>query len=348
MPYTTSVLPLIFRRVVTMRHVQLPFPSFPTGRTLHLRAVMTRAALLALGSLLAGGVSGCAMTPTTQDHRPAVHTTPSSAATTPSGATVPTPHHYTTRLVMRQGSPDDLALDPQGRLLVSDVQAGTISRVESNGAVTLLLQGLAGPEGLVVLADGSLVIAEQGTNRLLLLAPGAATPRVLRALPGTPSAASCKEGVDGIGFDPKSGALIAPDSPIGAVYRLSVDGQSLVQIAAGLARPVGAAADGHGAIYVADECGGAIWRLPVSGAPQRIGGFSAPDDVAFDPQGNLLITDLGASAHALVRLDPVSGQRETLAQAGLGEPQGLLVDARGDIFLADEALHQVIEYVPVG
>jgi streptogramin lyase len=309
---------------------------------------MTLSALLALVPLLAGGMSGCAMPPTTQNQRPAAYTTPSTASATSTGATAPSPHHYTARLVMRQGNPDDLALDLQGRLLVSDVQAGTISRVESNGAVTLLLQGLAGPEGLVALADGTLVIAEQRTNRLLLLAPGATAPHVLRALPGTPSAASCKEGVDGIGFDPASGALIAPDSPTGTVYRLSTDGQSLVQIAAGLARPVGAAADGHGAIYVADECGGAIWRLPVSGAPQRIGGFSAPDDVAFDPQGNLLIIDLGAAAHALIRLDPVSGQRETLAQVGVEEPQGLVVDARGDIFVADEAMRQVIEYMPVG
>jgi streptogramin lyase len=317
---------------------QVPVPSFSMRCLLRLRALMACGARLTLAPLLVSGMVACAITPN-------AHTTPSPATATPTGSAAQAPHHYTTRLVMRQGSPDDLALDPQGRLLVSDVQAGTISRVESDGAVTLLLQGLAGPEGLVPLADGSLVIAEQRTNRLLLLAPGATAPRVLRALPGTPSAAPCKDGVDGIGFDPASGTLIAPDSPTGAVYRLSLDGQALVQIAAGLARPVGAAADGHGALYVADECGGAIWRLAASGPPQRIGGVSAPDDVAFDPQGNLLITDLGA--HALLRLDPVTGQRETLAQAGVVEPQGLAVDARGDIFVADEAMHQVVEYVPV-
>jgi sugar lactone lactonase YvrE len=251
-------------------------------------------------------------------------------------------------VVLQQGHPDDLALDAQGRLLVSDVQAGTISRVEADGTLTLLLGGIAVPEGLVALADGSLVFAEQRTNRVLVLAPGAATPRMLRALPGTPSTAPCKDGVDGLGFDPASNTLLVPDSPTGAVYRLSLDGQALVQVAAGLARPVGAAADAHGVIYVADECGGAIWRLGASGAPQRMGEFEMPDDVAFDPQGHLLITDLGPNTHALIRLDPVSGQRETLAQAGLIEPQGLVVDGRGDIFLADEATHQVIEYVPAG
>jgi sugar lactone lactonase YvrE len=249
---------------------------------------------------------------------------------------------------LQQGHPDDLALDAQGRLLVSDVVAGTISRVEANGALTLLLGGLAVPEGLVPLADGTLVFAEQRTNRVLVLAPGAATPSVLRALPGTPSAAACKDGVDGLGFDPASHTLLVPDSPTGAVYRLSLDGQALVQVASGLVRPVGAAADGRGTIYVADECGAAVWRIPASGAPERLGGFDMPDDVAFDPQGNLLVTDLGPNTHALIRLDLANGQRETLAQAGLIEPQGLVVDARGDIFLADEAAHRVIELTPAG
>jgi sugar lactone lactonase YvrE len=171
---------------------------------------------------------------------------------------------------------------------------------------------------------------------------------VLRALPGTPSTAPCKDGVDGLGFDPASNTVIVPDSPTGAVYRLSLDGQTLAQVAAGIARPVGAAADGHGTLYVADECGGAIWRIAATGAAQRIGGFDAPDDVAFDPQGNLLVTDLGPNTHALIRLDLASGQRETLAQSGLIEPQGLAVDTRGDIYLADESAHRVIEYVPVG
>lgn len=314
-------------------------------------------ALLALGAFLAliPGLAGCTLLPTTQGHHPtptptAVRALASSTATTP-GSLGPTPHRYTVRVVLQQGHPDDLALDAQGRLLVSDVQAGTISRVEADGTLTVLLRGIAVPEGLVALADGTLIFAEQRTNRVLLLAPGAAAPRVLRTLPGTPSTAPCKDGVDGLGFDPASNTLLVPDSPTGAVYRLSLDGQSLVQVATGLARPVGAVSDGRGTLYVADECGAAIWRLGAfgaSGAPQRIGGFDMPDDVAFDPQGHLLITDLGPRTHALIWLDLASGQRETLAQAGLVEPQGLVVDARGDIFLADEAGHQVIEYVPVG
>ncbi|HEV2237255.1 MAG TPA: hypothetical protein VGR57_11395 [Ktedonobacterales bacterium] len=324
--------------------------ALSTRRTLCLRAPLAVGALLAL----AGGLAGCAMSPGTAVHH--VTATPSatvvralsSPTAAPGGAPGPAPRRYTTRVILQQGHPDDLALDAQGRLLVSDVEAGTISRVASDGTITLVLGGIAGPEGLVPLADGTLVFAEQRTNRVLLLTPGATQPGVLRALPGTPSAAACKDGVDGLGFDPSTGTIIVPDSPTGVVYRLSLDGQSLAQVAAGIARPVGAASDGHGTLYVADECGGAVWRIPATGAPQRIGGFDAPDDVAFDPQGNLLVTDLGQNTHALIRLDLASGQRETLAQTGLIEPQGLAVDARGDIYLADESAQRIIEYMPAG
>jgi sugar lactone lactonase YvrE len=297
--------------------------------------------------ILAGSAAGCAQG--SPGHRPpaAARATPRpTASTTPLRPSRLEPQHYTTRLILQQGHPDDLALDAQGRLLVSDVQAGTVSRVEADGSVTLLLGGLASPEGLVALGHGTLVIAEQGPNRVLALAPGAHAPTILRTLPGTPSAAPCKDGVDGIGFDATTGTLIVPDSPSGTLYRLSLDGQSLVQIASGFTRPVGAAVDGQGTIYVADECGGAVWRVPSGEAPQRIGGFSMPDDVAFDPQGNLLVTDLAGPVHALIRLNVTTGQREVLAQAGLVEPQGLVVDARGDIYLADEAGQRVIEYVP--
>jgi len=39
---------------------------------------------------------------------------------------------------------------------------------------------------LVVLSNGTMIIAEQRTNRILALAPGAKLLTVLRAIPGTP------------------------------------------------------------------------------------------------------------------------------------------------------------------
>ncbi|GAC1565036.1 MAG: hypothetical protein NVS3B14_01520 [Ktedonobacteraceae bacterium] len=237
-------------------------------------------------------------------------------------------------------------LNPQGRLVFSDFYHGTVSRINGDGSVTNLLSGLVGPEGLVYLPDGTLIIAEQRTNRILQLAPGASTTTVLRVLPGTPSSLSCKDGVDGIAFDPANNMLILPDSPTGSVYLMSPGGQNLIPLTRGIVRPVGAAVDSAGNIYVADECGGTVVRVAPNGKTTRTGGFSMPDDVAFDPQGNMLVIDLQPSIHALIRVCQGTGKREMLLSRGLIEPQGLVVDSRGNIYVSDDYADSIMELTP--
>ncbi len=270
------------------------------------------------------------------------------AATDMPTATVgTTPQRYTAHVILSGGArPDDLVFDRQGRLLFSDFYRGTVSRVNADGSVTRILSGVDGPEGLVVLSDGTLIIAEQRTNRILSLAPGANAPKVLRTLPGTPSGASCKDGVDGIGFDATTQTVIVPDSPTGEVYRMSLDGKTLTLLTSGIVRPVGAAVDGQGMIYIADECGGAVWRITPAGKTTRIGGFGMPDDVAFDQHGNMLVIDLEPSIHALIRMNLATGARETLASRGFIEPQGLVVDGHDDIFVSDDYADKIVEYIP--
>jgi DNA-binding beta-propeller fold protein YncE len=282
---------------------------------------------------------------TAQVQQPA--TTPIIATATPTHNT--TPQQYTSRVFSRGvGRPDDMAFDLQGRVLFSDFYNGTVSRLNSDGSVTVLLRGLAGPEGLIVLSDGTMIIAEQNTNRILMLARGAAVPTVLRTLPGTPSASLCdKHGVDGIAFDSTTNTIIVPDSPTGNVYRMSLDGKMLMLLASNIPRPVGAAVDGQGNIYVADECGGALYRIAATGTITRTGGFGMLDDVALDPHGNVLVTDLLPSIHALIRIDGRTGKRVTLASRGFIEPQGLLVGGNDTIYVSDDYADIIVEYTPV-
>ncbi len=300
--------------------------------------------LLCLTLLTACGGAPAVQGATTRSPAPTFTSTPSPLPTATLG---PAPDHYNAYLLL-QGNlhPDDLAFDLQGRLLFSDERNGTVSRLNADGTVTVLLRGLPGPEGIVVLGDGTMIIAEQTTHSIASLAPGASTPVVIRKLPGTPSTARCKDGVDGIGFDPTTNTLIIPDSPTGEVYRLSLDGQTLTLLASGLVRPVGAAVDRQGVIYVADECGGALWKIAPSGEKTRIGGFGMLDDVAFDPQGDVLVTDLQANIHALIRLNLATGQRQTLASDGFIEPQGLAVDTQGNIYVSDDVADRIVEYTP--
>ncbi|HLX59111.1 MAG TPA: NHL repeat-containing protein [Ktedonobacteraceae bacterium] len=266
---------------------------------------------------------------------------------TPTSTLDNTPLHFKTRIILSgRWRPDDLAFDAQGHLVFSDFYNGTVSRVNANGSITVLVSGMAGPEGLAYLSDGTMIIAEQRTNRILKLAPGASSLTVLRVLPGTPSSLPCKDGVDGIAFDPTTNTLIVPDSPTGDVYRMSLDGEKLTLLASGIVRPVGAAVDAQGNVYIADECGGAVWRITPDGKTTRIGGFGMPDDIAFDLQGNMLVIDLKISIHALIRVRQATGIHETLLNKGLIEPQGLVVDKSDNIYVSDDYADSIVELTP--
>ncbi|MBV9713496.1 MAG: hypothetical protein JO011_21535 [Ktedonobacteraceae bacterium] len=313
----------------------------------HLARIMLLALLLC-GSLL----ESCTNAPPQKSTRatPALSTAPKNGTTPTMVLPTPTrvtPQHYTAHILLSgRERPDDLVFDREGHLLFSNPHNGTINRLNGNGSVTTLLSGINAPEGLVVLSDGTLVIAEQGPNRILTLAPGTSSPRILRQLPGVPSTAHCKDGVDGIAFDATTNTLIIPDSPIGEVYRLSLDGKTLTPLASGIVRPVGAAVDAKGNIYVTDECGNALWRIAPGGQKTRIGGFGMPDDVSIDDSGNILVTDLDPAIHALIRINAATGARETLARKEYIEPQGLVLDARGNIFVSDDFADIIVEYTP--
>jgi sugar lactone lactonase YvrE len=306
--------------------------------------------LLCLISLSSCSQSSPSITPTpTPAGSPVIATATTTPTTLPTATGMPgaTPQHFKTRLIFSgRQRPDDLVFDPQGHLVFSDFYGDTISRINADGSVTLLFSGLAGPEGMVYLPDGTLIIAEQHTNRILQIAPGTSAPTVLRVLPGTPSSQPCKDGVDNIALDSTNNTLIVPDSPTGNVYRMSLDGKTLTLLAGGIVRPVGAAVDNQGNVYVADECGGAVVRIATDGKTTRIGGFGMPDDVAFDPQGNMLVIDLKPSIHALIRVLQTTGARETLLSKGLIEPQGLIIDQRGNIYVSDDYADTITELIP--
>src|SRR5439155_13958386 len=104
-----------------------------------------------------------------------------------------------------------------------------------------------------------------------------------------------QEGIDGIGPELSSGAaaaggVIVTDSPNGVVWRVSLDGKAATQIGNGMTRPVGAAVDQHGRIFVADE-GGAVWTLdPVR---RWFATLPTPDDVVVARAGHIFVNTLG-------------------------------------------------------
>ena len=116
--------------------------------------------------------------------------------------------------------PDDLVLAPDGSIFISDVTEGTIKQYTQAGMLNLILSGLSAPEGMAFLPDGSLIIAEQGTNRLIRYDFATNTYAPFLDLVNHTN----NLGVDGILWD--GSHLIVPDSPNGTVLEVSAAGKT--------------------------------------------------------------------------------------------------------------------------
>jgi serine/threonine-protein kinase len=295
---------------------------------------------LAVGSLLLVALAACsgataggpASTPTT---------TPTVAPSSTCGPA--SPARYTPAVIAHGfGQPDDLTLDGQGRVLFADLGNGSVNRIEPGGQITTLVSALPEPEGLIAEPDGALLIAVQGSNgngidEIWRLAPGSATPtRLIRF-----SNATGNPGLDGISRDPRTGDILAADSPNGRVYSISPDGKRITLLAGGFVRPTDAIADSTGNVYVADEYGNKVARIALGGAVKILAQVKLPDDLAFDRHGSLLVTSLGSDT--LLRLDAASGRALGTVATALREPQGLAVDGVGNLYVSEQQANAVVE-----
>jgi sugar lactone lactonase YvrE len=230
------------------------------------------------------------------------------------------------------GQPDDITVDNQGRLVWGDLATNTVNRLEG-GRVVTVARGISVPEGIVVLPNGSLIVAEQGRDRILRLnSRGGST--VLYIL----SPVAGQEGVDGIGRDPTNGDLLIPDSPHGAILRMDETGGYARLVVHGLGRPVAAAVDAHGNILAPDEHLGTLVVVGRRGRVSYRGSLSTPDDVSVARSGRVWVTTLGDNA--LWALDPGAAPRRVLS--GLANPQGLTLDRCGDPIVVEQNAGRIV------
>lgn len=122
--------------------------------------------------------------------------------------------------------------------------------------------------------------------------------------------------------------------------------------------PVYVAVDRDGAVYVSDRLRSVIDRYsaagdylgtyqPAAGAP------SAPIAMTFDKDGNFYVTNAQAGEHGVLVYNPAGNLKLRLAKEGpeVGEfsyPNGIVVDANGNIYVADSNNGRVQIFDPSG
>ena len=276
--------------------------------------------------------AGCQQAPgPPAKHSATARVSPTGLAACPASPASPGPQV----LLRNQPAPDDLAFDNDGRLLFSDINSGTVSALQADGSVQRIAGGMSAPEGIVVQADGHILVGEQGRNRVVSIDPQTHAVSLWRAFPNTTG----REGIDGIGpvlpdrdasgnLLPTAGNIIVPDSPNGVVWRVTADGKTATQIASGMVRPVGAAVDASGRIFVADE-GGALWVL--APARLRLATLPTPDDVVVSRAGHIFVNTLGDNA--IHELD-IQGHQVSVI-TGIQQPQGIALDYADNLYYTE-------------
>jgi sugar lactone lactonase YvrE len=255
----------------------------------------------------------------------------SALAACPSGAAPAGPQV----LLQKQPAPDDLTFDNDGRLLFSDIKTGAVSVLNADGSVQRIAGGMSAPEGIVVQDDGRILVGEQGRNRVVSIDPQTHAVSPWHAFPNRTG----RDGIDGIGpvlpsrdgsgnLLPTGGNVIVPDSPNGVVWRVTADGKTATQIASGMVRPVGAAIDANGRIFVADE-GGALWVLVP--ARLRFATLPTPDDVLVGRAGHIFVNTLGDNA--IHELDSLGHQVSVIT--GIQQPQGIALDYADNLYYTE-------------
>lgn len=220
--------------------------------------------------------------------------------------------------------PLGVAVDGSGILYLSDGASNRVRRVDANGTITTFVGGgirgsVATPYALAVDASGNLYIADQANHRI---------KKVDHA--GTVSTVA---GTGARGFSGDAGPATS----------------------ALLNFPSGVAADASGNIYVADSHNHRVRKVDPAGVITTVAdGFSFPRGVAVDSAGNLYIADTG---RCRIRKVDTAGIVTTVAgdgrcffgngdgipatSASLNEPEGVLVDASGGLFIADTRNNRV-------
>jgi sugar lactone lactonase YvrE len=265
-------------------------------------------------------MAACQSAPVKPSPSPTPSLTPTPIAACPSTPAATGPQV----LLRNQPAPDDLVFDSDGRLLFTDITKGTLSLLLADGSVQVLAFGLSEPEGIVVQNDGRILVAEQGRNRIVAVDPQSHAVSQWRAFPNR----TANAGIDGIGPQLSSGEVVVPDSPNGVVWRVSADGKTSTQIAAGMVRPVGAAIDAGGRIFVADE-GNTLWVLDP--AKHRFVTLPTPDDVLVGRDGHLFVNTLGDNA--IHELDAQGHQLNVLR--GIAQPQGIALDGADNLYYTE-------------
>jgi sugar lactone lactonase YvrE len=251
--------------------------------------------------------------------------------------------------------PGGITLDGAGNLYISDTFNGRVRKVDSTGVIITIAgngrQGYAGdgqkataaefnlPDGIAVDSVGNLFVADSGNNRVRKIAPNGTTSTVA--------------GNGGQGYSGDGGLAVNAE----------------------LDEPVAVAVDGDGNLYILDRGNMRIRKVDPTGVISTFAGngnsgysgdggtatnatFDFLVDMAMDTSGDLYVADNGDHVVREINSNGVvstlagsccsAGDGEAATLATLNYPVATVLDASGNLFIADFYEAKVRKVGPAG
>jgi len=269
--------------------------------------------------------------------------------------------------------PEGVGFDSAGNLYIADHLNNRVRKVDTNGIITTVAgngtnafsgdggfatnASLALPANMAWDAAGDLFIVDQVNNRVRRVDTNSVITTVAGGGSGGTGGAATNASFNspyGVALD-VAGNLYVADQYNNRICKVDTNGM-ITTIAAGtLSYPGGVALDAARNLYVADWLGGRIRKLSTSGSVATLVPGVSPLGLTMDPAGNLFIGDFGNNRVCKVDTNGImttvagngiqayAGDGGAATNASLCEPQGVAMDAAGNLFIGDWGNHRIRE-----
>ncbi|MBA6418843.1 DUF6923 family protein [Pseudomonas sp. 5Ae-yellow] len=241
----------------------------------------------------------------------------------------------TTNIAQLSSSLDNLAIDSQDRIFVSNMADNSIQEVNpATGKVRLITGGkLAVPAGLVLTEHGAdLYVADVFAFRKVDTTSGEVTD--LRRAHGSDAEYPISVGLG-------KERLLLTSFSTGTLHVIDRQDNKTLHMIHGLKAPSGAVELSNGDIVVSEMESGKLLRLSGESLDQQqvlSEGLQGPVQMILGHDGMIYLTEI---AGFLTRVDPATGKLERLV-SDLQLPEGLSETADGKFVVAESAAHRLL------